>query len=73
MIFYKIDVIEALKQHGFNTNRIRKEKLISEGTLQALREGRGISFVSLDAICRACHVQPGDIIGFEDDSITEEE
>ena len=37
-VTYKIDIIAALKSAGYNTNTIRKEKLLSEGTLQSLRE-----------------------------------
>ena len=28
-IVYKIDILAALKEKGYNTNRLRKEKLIS--------------------------------------------
>ena len=45
-ITYKIDIIAALKSAGYNTNTIRKEKLLSEGTLQSLREGK---YISMDA------------------------
>ena len=34
-IKYKIDVIAELKAAGYNTNTIRKQKLLSEGTLQS--------------------------------------
>ena len=36
-IVYKVYVIADLKAHGYNTNRLRKEKLLSEGVLQSLR------------------------------------
>lgn len=63
-IGYKFDVLEALKNAGYNTNRLRKEKLLSEGTIQALRENRMISMESLAKICRMLHCQPADIIFF---------
>ena len=34
---YKVDILQALKEKGYNTNRLRKEKLLSEGALQRLR------------------------------------
>ena len=37
-LVYKIDVLATLKEKGFNTNRLRKEKLLAEGVIQALRE-----------------------------------
>ena len=41
-IIYKTDILAALKEAGYNTNRIRKEKLLSEGVLQSLREKKYI-------------------------------
>ena len=29
-IVYKIDILAALKEKGYNTNRLRKEKLLAE-------------------------------------------
>ena len=34
---YKVDVIAALKEAGFNTNKIRKEKIMGEAMLQKIR------------------------------------
>ena len=33
-IVYKIDVLSALKEAGYNTTRIRKEKIMGEAMLQ---------------------------------------
>ncbi len=52
-IEYKIKVLDALKNSGYNTNRIRKEKLFSESTLQAFRHNK---LVSLDNIARICEL-----------------
>lgn len=64
---YKIDIISALKSAGYNTNTIRKEKLLSEGTLQSLREGKYISMDAISKICKLLHCQPGDILEYVDD------
>lgn len=61
-IRYKIDVLEALKDAGFTTYRIRKEKLLHEMTLQALRDGKMVSWKVLDEICALLSCQPGDLI-----------
>ena len=50
MIIYK-DILQKLKDAGYNTNRIRKEGLLSEGTLQRLRDGRPITTDTIDIIC----------------------
>lgn len=70
MIVYKINVIEALREAGYNTNRIRKESTISENTLQKLRNNEMIGMESLNRICHALDMQPGNIIKYvehEDD------
>lgn len=67
MLRYKIDVLEHLKQSGYNTNTIRKEKLIGENSLQYLREGKPISAKTLDTLCRLLHCQPGDIMEYVPD------
>ena len=66
-VTYKIDIIAALKSAGYNTNTIRKEKLLSEGTLQSLREGKYISMDAISKICRLLNCQPGDILEYVDD------
>ena len=66
-VTYKIDIIAALKSAGYNTNTIRKEKLLSEGTLQSLREGKYISMDAISKICKLLNCQPGDILEYVDD------
>lgn len=63
-IIYKINVLEALKKAGYNTNRLRIERILSEGTIQALREYRMISMASLAKVCELLDCQPGDVISF---------
>lgn len=63
-IQYKIDVLSALKEAGYNTNRLRKEKLLSEGVIQALREERYISMQNLSRLCELLDCQPGDLMEY---------
>lgn len=63
MFKYKIDVLAALKAAGYNTNRLRIEKILSEGTIQKLRHKKLISIVSLERICDILDKEPGEIIG----------
>ena len=37
-MLYKVNVLQALKEKGYNTNRLRKEKLIAEASIQSLVE-----------------------------------
>lgn len=61
---FKIDVLDALQKAGYNTNRIRQEKLIAEATLQNLRHGKPVSWGTIETACRLMHCQPGDLLEY---------
>ncbi len=61
---YKIDVIAALKNAGYSSTRIRKEKLIGEATMQRLRHKQSVSYEVLAKVCELLHCQPGDILEY---------
>lgn len=56
-----------MKEKGLTTYRIRKEKIISEGTLQSLREGKSVTTDAIANLCEALECQPGDIMEFVSD------
>ena len=64
-IKYKIDVLSALKDAGYNTTRLRREKLLAESTIQKLREGEPVSWANISRICSLLDCQPGDILAYE--------
>ena len=61
---YKLDVVQALKDKGFSTYRIRKDKLFSESTLQAFRENKMVSWETLEQVCRILGCQVGDLVEY---------
>lgn len=65
---YKFDVLLALKEAGYNTTKLRKEKLLAEGVIQSLRDGKAISFQNLGRICDLLNCQPGDILEYEQEA-----
>ena len=71
---YKIDVMKALKDKGITTYMMRKDKILSESTIQKLRQGIGISWENLETICSLLECQPSEIIEYipEDTEITEQ-
>ena len=71
-IVYKIDVLKALKDKGFSTYNLRKEKLLSEGMIQALRDKRPISWDNLEKLCRLLQCQPSDLIEYVEEEQKEE-
>lgn len=64
MFKFKIDIIELLKEKGYNTTKIRREKLIGEKTMQDMKAGIVPGIKTLDTLCRILDVQPGDIIEY---------
>lgn len=67
MLVYKIDVIETLKESGYNSTKILKEGLISQGAMQKLRKGEMVGAKSLDNLCKLLDMQPGNIIKYVED------
>ena len=59
---YKIDVLSALKEKGYNTNKIRTENLLSQSTLQKFRNKQGVSWENLETLCDLLECQPADLI-----------
>lgn len=66
------DIMQLLAQHGWSSYRIRKERLISEGTMSRLRNGQPVTTETLDVICGLCQCQPGDLIRWVPDSQKEQ-
>lgn len=64
-LVYKIDVLQALKERGYNTTKLRKERLLAEGTIQKLRDREPISWGNIAKICEMLDCQPDYFIEFE--------
>ena len=62
MIQYKVDVLAKLKEAGYTTYKIRREKVLHEMSLQALRSGKLVSWSALDTLCHLLKCQPGDLV-----------
>lgn len=61
---YKTDILAALKEKGYNTTLLRKNKLLAEGVIQSLREKKPISWTNISKVCELLECQPGDILEF---------
>ncbi len=61
-------LFELLKEKGYSTYRIRKEKLISEASMTALRNGKGgLEHKTIERLCRVLNCQPGDLMEYVKD------
>ena len=61
---YKMDVLAELKKAGYNTNRIRKEKIMGEAMLQKLRQEELVSWATVEKLCELLNCQVGDLIEY---------
>lgn len=62
LLKYKMDILKELKLAGYNTTRLRKEKLLSESTIQKLRTGQIVDNNNINRLCSLLECQPGDIL-----------
>lgn len=61
MIIYK-NILAKLKEAGFSTTRLRNEKIIPEGTIQNIRDGKMVNLKTINTICNILKCQPNDIL-----------
>lgn len=68
-IQYTINVLDELKNKGFTTYRIRKEKLLSEGTIQKFRNNdTNVTLGNIEILCKLLNCQPSDIMEYVPDN-----
>lgn len=59
---YKIDVMDALKEAGYSSYRLRKEKIFGERTIQQLRNKAPVSWEVIGRVCSLLGCDVGDIL-----------
>ena len=66
----KYDKLFALfKEKGINTTQIRRENIIGQGTLTAIKNGTGgLDAKTISKLCDLLNCQPGDIMEYVPDS-----
>lgn len=66
-IEYKINVLAELKAKGYNTTRLRREKILGEATLQRLRHNKSVSYEVLSKLCGLLECDLSDILEYRKD------
>lgn len=66
-IKYKINVLAALKSAGYSTYKLRKDKILSESTIQKFRDNEIVTADNLALVCKLLNCQPGDILEYVQD------
>ena len=66
------DIMAELKARGYNPQKIRNERLLSQGTLTGLRRGV-VPLAMLPVLCDMLQLQPGSFIRYVPDDPEKEE
>ena len=62
-------LLKLLEEKGYSSYRIRKEKIIGQATLTAIKNGTGgLDHRSIAKLCEFFHCQPGDIMEYVEES-----
>ena len=68
MIKYKINIMESLKNNGYSSYKLRKDKIFGEATMTKFRNKEYINFDNLNILCALLNCQPGDILEYIPDA-----
>ena len=61
---YKVNCLDLLKEKGYNTYRLYKEKQLPQASIQKIRNGEVLGLKGLKQLCELLELQPGDIIEY---------
>ena len=61
---FKVNILESLKEKGYTTYKLRKDNILSQSTLQKLREGKGLAWENIERLCALLECQPGDLLEY---------
>lgn len=61
-ISYKADALELLREKGYSSYRLRKDKIFGERTIQQLREKQPVSWEVISKVCSLLDCDVGDIL-----------
>ena len=67
MLRFKVEIMEMLKDAGYSSQRLRREKIFGGATMQKMRHRKIVSMNELARICALLDAQPGDLIEYVSD------
>lgn len=73
MLIYKFDVLEALREAGYNQTKLRKDNILGQSTITCLRNKEMVTTKTLDTLCKLLDMQPGNIIKYVPDQEEEQQ
>ena len=60
-------LLALMKEKGLTTYKIRKQNIISQGALSAIKHGKSVTTDTIAKLCAALDCQPGDILEYVPD------
>lgn len=67
MIRFKNGLLERLKEEGYSTYKLRKENIIGQSTIQAIRDCAEVGNGTVNKLCQILGCQPGDVLEYVPD------
>lgn len=65
MIKYKIDVLQALKEKGYSTYKLRNEKIFGQKTISDYKHNKVTGSVfNINLLCKLLEIQPGELLEY---------
>lgn len=65
---YKINIMQALKDKGYTSYKLRTDKFFGESAMTKFRNGNTkITVENLETLCALLNCQPGDILEYVPD------
>lgn len=61
-------LFSLMKEKGLTTYKIRKENIISQSALTALKKGKSVTTDTIEKLCKALNCQPGDLMTYIEDN-----
>ena len=67
MLYYKIDVVAALKAAGHTMTTLKKDGIFGGRLIDQIYAGKVLGITGLDRLCALLQLQPGDLIAWNPD------
>lgn len=61
-------LFSTMKDKGLTTYQIRKDNIISQSALTALKNGKNVTLDTINRLCKALDCQPGDLLEYKPDT-----
>lgn len=63
---------DKMKEMGITTYTIKRDKIIGQATYMNIRNNGHIDTRTINTMCKVLHCQPGDILEYVEDDISED-